>query len=128
MNFIVSLFQSTSGLYFTNQSYSKNMSVLFRSVTATSICSLCPLISTFNSMNLVTSPFFVLSALKTSKDLSIGSVLILSSLTNYSLISVWVHPESTSVYSYSSFLFFVLMLVCTFNSLSLLFLQFGMTY
>ena len=104
------------------------MSVPFRSVTTASIHFLCPLISTSNNANLVTSLFFVSSALKTLKDLSIGSILILSSLTNCSLIPVWVHSESTNAYSHSSFPFFVLMLVCTFNFLSLLFLWFGMTY
>ena len=128
VNFIIPLSQSTSGLCFTNQSYFKNISMPFRSVTAASICSLCLLISTSNGVNLVTSPFFVLSTLKTSNDLSIGSVLILSSLTNCSLIPVWVHPESTSACSCDSFLFFVLMLVCMFNSLSLLFLWFGIIY
>jgi len=88
VNFIVSLFQSTFGLCFTNQLYPKNMFMPFRSVTAVLIHSLCPLITTSNSANLVTSPFFVLSALKTSKDLSIGSVLIFPSLTNYSSILV----------------------------------------
>ena len=128
VNFIVPLFQSTSGLCFTNQSYSKNMSMPFRSVTAASIRSLCPLIYTSSSTNLVTSLFFVPSALKTLKDLSIGSVLILSSLTNCSSISTWVHPESTNACSHNPFPFLVLMLVCTFNSLSLLFLWFGIIY
>ena len=128
MNFIVPLFQSTSGLCFTNQSYPKNMSIPFKSVTAASIHSLCPLISTSSSANCVTSLFFVLSALKTLNNLFIGSVLIFSSLTNCSSILVWVHSESTSAYSYNSFLFFILILVCMFNSLSLLFLWFRITY
>ena len=113
---------------FTNQLYPKNMSVPFRSVTAASIHSLCPLISTSSGTNLVTSPFFVPSALETLKDLSIGSILILSSLINCSLIPIWVHLESTSSCSYNPFPFLVLMLVCMFNFLSLLFLRFGMTY
>ena len=100
----------------------------FKSVTAVSIHSLYLSISTSNGANLVTSPFFVLSALKTSKDLSIGSILILSFLTNCSLILVWVYPESTNACSCNSFPFFVLMLVCMFNSLSLLFIWFGITY
>ena len=104
------------------------MSMPFRSVTAALIHSLCPLISTSSGTNLVTSLFFVSFTLKTLKDLSISSILILSSLTNCSSISVWVHPESTSICSRNSFLFLVLMLICIFNSLSLLFLQFGMIY
>ena len=104
------------------------MSILFKSVTATSICFLCLLISTFNSTNYVTSPFFVLSALKTSNDLSIISILILSSLTNYLTILIWVHPEFTSTCNCNFFSFFVLMLVYVFNSLTLLFYQFRITY
>ena len=57
-------------------------------MTATLICSLCPLISTSNSANQVTSPFFILSVLKTLNDFSISSVLILSSLTSYLLIPI----------------------------------------
>ena len=86
VNYIVSVFQVTSELCLTNQSYSKNMSVLFKSMTATLICFLHLLISTFNSTNYISSSFFVLSALKTSNDLSIISILILSSLTNYLII------------------------------------------
>jgi len=97
-------------------------------MTAVSICFLYPLISTFSSANHVTSPFFVLSILKNLNDLSIGSILIFSSLTSCLLIPVWVHPESTNACSHSSFLFFVLMLVYTFSSLALLFLWFGIIY
>ena len=128
MNCIVPLLQSTSGLCLTNQLYPKNMSVLFKSVTIVLICFLCLLISTSNSVNQVTFPFFVPSVLKTLNDLSIGSILIFSSLTSCLLIPVWVHPESTNVYSRSSFLFFILMLVYMFSFLALLFLQFGITY
>ena len=128
MNHIVLLLQSTSVLYFTNQSYPRNMSMPFRSMTVASICSLCPLISTSSSATCVTSPFFVLSTLKTSNNLSIGSILIFSFLTSCLLILVWVHLESTNACNYNSFLFFVLILVCMFNSLALLFLWFGITY
>ena len=105
INCIVSLLQSTSGLCFTNQSYLKNISMPFKFVTTASICSLYPLISTSSSANHVISPFFILSTLKTSSDLSIGSVLIFHSLTNCLLILVWVHPESTNTCNHSSFLF-----------------------
>ena len=65
VNFIVPLFQSTFGLCFTSQSYPKNISVLFKSVTAALIHFLYPLIFTFSGTTCVTSPFFVLSTLKT---------------------------------------------------------------
>ena len=44
VNFIVLFFQLTSGLCLTSQSYPRNMSIPFRSVTAASNCSLWPLI------------------------------------------------------------------------------------
>ena len=97
-------------------------------MTAVPICSLYSLISTSSGANHITSLFFIPSALKTSNDLSIGSVLIFSSLTSCLLILIWVCPESTNVYNHSSFSFFVLMLVCIFSSLALLFLWFGITY
>ena len=122
------MFQFTSGLCLTNQSYPRNMSMLFKFITIVSICFLCSLILTSNSVNLVTSPFLVLSTLKTLNDLSIGSILIFSSFTSYLLIPVWVHPEFTSACNCSFFLFAILMLVYTSNSLSLLFHQFGITY
>ena len=128
VNCIVSLLQSTSGLCFTNQSYSKNISMPFKFVTTTLIYSLYSLISTSSGTNHVTSLFFVLSILKTSNDLSIGFVLIFSSLTNCLMILVWVHPESTNACNHSFFLFFVLILVCMFSSLALLFLWFGIMY
>ena len=128
INHIISLLQSISGLCFTNQSYPKNMSMPFKSMTTTSICSLCPLIFTSNGANWVTSLFFVLSVLKTSNDPSMDSVLIFSFLTSCLLIPVWVHSESTNACNCSSFPFFVLMLVCIFSSLALLFLQFEITY
>ena len=72
----------------TNQLYSKNMSILFKSMTTVLIRSLCLLILTSSGANHVTSPFFVPSALKTLNDLFIGSVLILSSFTSCLLIPV----------------------------------------
>ena len=128
VNHIVPLFQFTSGLCFTNQSYSKNISVSFKSVTTALICSLYLLISTFSSTNHITSPFFVPSVLKTLNDLFISSILILSSLTSYLSIPVWVYLKSTNTCNLNSFLFFVLILVCTFNFLALLFHWFGITY
>ena len=120
VNHIVPVLQFTSGLCLTNQSYPKNISIPFRSMTAASICSLCSLISTSSGTNQVTSSFFVPSVLKTLNDLSIGSVLIFSSLTSCLLISVWMYPESTNVCNHNSFPFFVLIFVCMFNFLALL--------
>ena len=116
------MFQFTSGLYLTNQLYSKNISVLFKSMTTALICFLCSLISTSISVYHVTSLFLISSTLKTLNNLSIHSVLILSSFTSCLLISVWMHLESTSACSHKFFLFNVLIFVCTFNSLSLSFL------
>ena len=97
-------------------------------MTAILICSLYLLISTSIGSYYATSPFLVPSTLKTLSNLSIGSVLILSSFTSCLLISVWVHSESTSACSHNFFLFDILIFVCTFNSLSLSFLWFGITY
>ena len=97
------------------------MSMLSKSVTTKLICSLCPLILTSSSIYHVTSSFLVLSTLKTSNDLAIGFVLILSSFTSYLSILVWVHSEFTSIYNCNSFPFYILILVCTFSSLSLSF-------
>ena len=104
------------------------MSVPFKSITTTSIYFLYPLISTSNSMNQVTSPFFVSSVLKTLDDLFIGSILIFSFFTSCLLIPVWVQPEFTNTCNHNFFLVFVLMLVCIFSSLALLFLWFRITY
>ena len=41
VKYIIPLFQFTSELYLTNQSYSKNISVLFKSVTAILIFLIC---------------------------------------------------------------------------------------
>ena len=70
----------------------------------------------------ITSPFLVLSALKTLNDLFISFVLILSSFISCLLILVWVHPKSTSVCSHNFFPFDILMFVYMFISLFLLFL------
>ena len=111
VNHIIPELQFTFILYLTSQSYSKNMLIPFKSITAVSICSLCPLSSILSGINLITSPFLVLSALKTSNDMSIDFILICSSLTSYLLIWVCVHPESTNAYSCNSFPFCVLNLL-----------------
>jgi len=120
-NCIVLIFQFTSGLYLTNQLYSKNISVSFKSITAMLIFSVCLLISHSSGTNLVTSSFLVLSALKTSNYLFISSIFICSSFTSCLSISVWVHPESTSTFNHSSFLFDVLTFVHMLSPFFLLF-------
>ena len=129
MNFMVLFFQLTSGLCLTSQSCSKNISVLFRSVTAASSCFLWPLISISKGTTLVTSLFFILSTLKTSNKKLIGFVYILFFLTNYLSIPVCVHLESTNAFTFKFLLFLIFMSACIFNSLfPLLFQQFGMIY
>jgi len=128
VNYIVPKFQFTSRLCLTNQSYPKNMTMLFKSVTVTSMCSLYSLISSSSGTNYITSPFLVLSVLKNSNDLFIGSVLILSFFTSCLSIPVWIQPESTSTFNHNYFLFDVLIYMCIFNSLSLLSHQFGIIY
>ena len=83
VNYIVPVFQFTSRLCLTNKLYLRNMSLLFKSVTVMLIYSVCLLISSSSGANLVTSPFLILSALETSNNLFIGSVLIFSFFTNY---------------------------------------------
>ena len=97
-------------------------------MTIISICSLYLLISTSSRVYYVTSLFLIPFTLKILHYLSIGFVLILSFFTSCLLISVWVHLESTSIYSCNFFLFCILMFVCMFNSLFLLFLWFGIIY
>ena len=128
VNCIVPIFQFTSRLCLTNQSYSRNMSVLFKSMTIISILFLCPLTSIFNSMNLVTSPFLVLFALKTLNDMSASFVLIHSFLTNCLSILVYIHLEFTSICSCNSFPVFVFTFACTFSSFFLLFHQYRIIY
>ena len=128
INCMVSIFQFTSGLCLTNQLCPRNIFMLFKSVTSVLICSLCLLISTSSSANHVTSLFLVLSVLKTLNAISAGFILICSSLTNCLLILVYVHPESTNIYSYNSFLVCVFTFVYIFSSLFLLFHQCGIIY
>ena len=128
VNYIISIFQFTSKLYSTNQLYFRNMSILFKFMTTRSIYSLYLLILTSTGVYHVTSPFLVLSILKTLNDLAIGPVLILSSFTSYFSVPVWIRPKSISTYNCNSFPFNILMLVCMFSFLSLLFLQFRIIY
>ena len=117
VNYIVFIFQFTPRLCLTNQLYSKNISVLFKSITAISILSVCLLISHSSSINLVTSSFLVLSVLKTSNDLFNSFIFICSFFTSCLSISVWIHPESTSTFNHSFFLFDVLTFVHMLSSL-----------
>ena len=121
--------QLTSGLCLTSQLYSKNMSVLFKSVIATSNCSLWLLISISRGATLVTSPFFVLSALKTSNEKLISFVFILLFLTICSSIPICVHLEYTSAFTFKFLPFFIFTFAYTFNScFSLLLWQFRIIY
>ena len=123
------IFQLTSRLCLTSQLWSKNISILFKSITAASSVSLCPLISISRGIIFVTSPFFVPSVLKTLNEKFIGLVWILLSLTSFSSILVCVHPESTSALSFNFFPFFIFMSACTSNShFPSLFQRFGITY
>jgi len=81
-----------------------------------------------SSVNLVTSLFLVLSVLKTSNNLSIGSVFILFSFTSCLLISIWIHSESTNVFSHNFFLFDILIFVYILSFFYLLSLCWGITY
>ena len=128
INFIVLFFQLTSELYLTNQLWSKNMSVLLKSITTASSCFLCLLISISRSTTLVTSLFFISSILKILNEKFISLVCICFSLTSCSSISVCVHPESTSVLILRFLPFFVFTFTHTFNSLSILLCQFGIIY
>ena len=74
VNLIVLFLQLTSRLCLTSQSCPKNISVLSKSVTTAFRVSLCPLISISRGTTLVTSLFFVPSALNTSKEKSIDFV------------------------------------------------------
>ena len=95
----------------------------------TSNCSVCPLILISRETTLVTSLFFVLSALKTSNEKLMGFIGIFLFLTNCLLIPMCVHPESTSALTSSFFPFFVLIFACTFNfRFPLLLRRFGITY
>ena len=62
--------------------------MLFKSITATLIFSVCLLISSSSNTNLITFLFLVLSILKTLNNLFIDSILIYSFFTNCLLISV----------------------------------------
>ena len=129
VNLIVLFFQLTSELCLTSQSWSKNISVLFKFVTAASSVLLCPLTLISRGATLVISPFFVPSALKTSNKKFISLVYILLFLTNCLSISVCVHLESTSALTLNFLLFLVFTSACMFNSyFPSLFPPFGITY
>ena len=128
MNFIVLFFQLTSRLCLTNQSWSKNMSIPFKSITIAFSYSLYPLISISRDTTLITSLFFILSALKTSNKKFISLVCIYFSLTNCSLIPICVYLESTSALTLRFLLFFVFTFAHMFNFLSILLHWFGITY
>ena len=113
---MVLFFQLTFRLCLTSQSCPKNMSILFKSATAASNYSLWPLILISKGATLVTSPFFVLFALKTSNEKLIGFICILLFLTNCSSIPIYMHPESTSAFTFKFLPFFVFTSTCTFNS------------
>ena len=93
----------------------RNMFIPFKFITVASSCSLYPLILISRSIILVTSPFFVLSVLKTSNEKFIGFVYILLSLTSYLLISVYMYLKSTSALSLRFLPFFVFMFACMFD-------------
>jgi len=88
VNHIVFVLQFNFGLCLTSHLYLKNIFMPFKFVAAILMCSLCLLISSSSSTYHVTSPFLVLFILKTSNDLSIGSVLIFPSFTSYLSITV----------------------------------------
>ena len=125
---MVPIFQFTSRLCLTNQLCPRNMFMLFKSVTAMSIYSLCLLISTSSSANHVTFPFLVPSVLKTSNNMSASFVLIHSFLTNCLLISMYMYLEFTSACNHNSFSVCVFTFACMFKSFSLLFCQCKITY
>ena len=104
------------------------MSVPFKFVTAASSCSLCLLISISRDATLVTSLFFILSVLKTLNEKFIGLVCIHFSLINCLSIPICVHLESTSALTLRFLPFFIFMFAHTFNFLSILLCQFGITY
>ena len=104
------------------------MTILFKFVTTASSYSLCLLILISRDTTLVTSPFFVLSVLKTLNEKFIGFVYILFFLTSCSSIPVCVHPKSTSALTLRFFPFFVLTFAYTFNSFSALLCWLGIIY
>jgi len=104
------------------------MSVLFKYVTTASSYSLCLLISISKGATLVTSPFFIPSALKTLNEEFIGLFCIYFYFTSCLSIPICVHLESTSALTLRFLPFFVFMFAHMFNSLSILLCLFGITY
>jgi len=111
------------------------MFILFKSITATSISFLCPLILTSSGTNYVTFLFLVLSALKILNNLSISSILIFSSFTSKTLLFVVVFfiwfflntPVLHILFRSTVFLQNIL-LYCTYNTFLCLFLFFSFWY
>ena len=128
VDYIIPFFQLISKLCLTSQSCPKNISIPFKSITTAFSYSLCPLILISRGTTLVTSSFFVLSMLKTSNEKLIGLICILLSLTDYLLILMCVHPESTNILTLRFFPFFVLTFTYMFNSFSALLHQLGIIY
>ena len=104
------------------------MSIPFKFITAASSYSLCLLISISKGTTLVTSLFFVSSALNTLNEKLISFVWILLFFTSCLLISICMHPKLTNALTLRFFLFFVLIFACTFNFFSELLLQLGIIY
>ena len=104
------------------------MSMLFLFIITMSIFFICPLISSSSSTNHITSLFLVLFIVKTLNDLSSSFILICSSSINYLSTFVWIHPELTSILSYSSFLSDVFIFMHILSSLSLLSLLYRIIY
>ena len=99
-----------------------------KSVTTAFSCFLYSLISISRGIILVISLFFVLSMSKASNEKLISLIWSLLSLTNYLLIFMCVHSESTNVLTLRFFPFFILTFACIFNSFSALLCQFGIIY
>ena len=100
----------------------------FKSVTTAFSYFLCLLISISRGTILVTSLFFILSALNTLNEKLIGFVWILLSLTSCSSILIYVHSESTSVLNLRFLPFFIFIFAHTFSSFSVLLCQLGIIY
>ena len=129
VNLMVLFFQLNSRLCLTSQSCSKNMSVPFKFITAASNCFLWPLTSISRGTTLVTSPFFVPSALKTLNEKLSSFVCIFLSLTSCLSIPICIYPESTSAFTFKFLPFFIFTFAFTFNScFPLLFQQFEIIY
>ena len=109
-------------MYLNNQLYSKNMSMLFKSITTALIFSICSLIFSSSSIKeLMDRSFKVFNTNKTKNE-EVTRFIILSSFTSCLLILVWIHSKLTSTLSCNFFLFYIFIFVYTLSSSSLLFL------